>query len=105
MTQYRYILYEEVNMMFVALLKARPGTQQERIARRMSWQAPEVGAEAVGEYWLETADPACVAVIKAEMISQLWAIFTGWDDLFEISIYPAVTAEEGLELLKKMAPA
>jgi hypothetical protein len=91
-------------MLFVALLKARPGTQQERIARRLTWQTPEVGAEAVGEYWLETADPACVAVFKANEIGQLWAVFTGWDDLFEISIYPAVAAEEGLELLKKMTP-
>jgi hypothetical protein len=104
MIQSRYILCEEVNMLFVALLKARPGTQQERIARRMSWQAPEVGAEAIGEYWLETPDPACVAVIKADKISQLWAVFTGWDDLFEICIYPAVSAEEGLKLLKQMAP-
>ena len=91
-------------MLFVALLKARPGTQQQRIARRMSWQAPDVGAKVVGEYWLETPDPACVAVFTADKISQLWAIFTGWDDLFEISIYPATTAEEGLELLKQMTP-
>lgn len=91
-------------MLFVALLKSRPGTQQQRIARRMEWQAPDVGAEAVGEYWLETPDPACVAVIKAETISQLWAIFSGWDDLFEITIYPATSAEEGLELLKQMNP-
>jgi len=91
-------------MLFVALLKARPGTQQQRIARRMEWQAPDVGAKVVGEYWLETPDPACVAVFTADKISQLWAIFTGWDDLFEISIYPATTAEEGLELLKQMTP-
>jgi hypothetical protein len=90
-------------MLFVALMKARPGTQQERISRRLSWQTPDVGAEAVGEYWLETADPAAVVVFKADEIGQLWAVFTGWDDLFEITIYPAVAAEEGLELLKKRA--
>jgi hypothetical protein len=40
----------------------------------------------------------------ADKISQLWAVFTGWDDLFEICIYPAITVEEGLELLKQMTP-
>jgi hypothetical protein len=91
-------------MLFVALLKARPGTQQERTERRMEWQAPEVGAEVVGEFWLQTPDPAVVAAFKADHIGQLWAIFEAWHDVFEISIYPAVEAAEGLELLKEMAP-
>ena len=91
-------------MLFVALLKARPGTAQERTARRMEWQAPDVGAEAVAEYWLQTPDPAAIAVFKADHIGQMWAVFSGWDDLFNISIYPAITAEEGLEVLKQMAP-
>jgi hypothetical protein len=89
-------------MLFVALLKARPGTQQARIARRLEWQPPDVGAEAVGEYWLQTLDPAVVAAFTADHISQIWALFAGWDDFFDISVYPAVTAEEGLELLKRM---
>jgi hypothetical protein len=90
-------------MLFVALMKARPGTQQARIARRMAWQLPPIpGAEAVGEYWLQTNDPACVSVFKADHIGQMWAAFAGWDDFFDISIYPAVSAEEGLELLKQM---
>ena len=91
-------------MLFVALFKSRPGTLQQRIARRMAWQAPQVGAEAVAEYWLQTPDPAVVAVFKADHIGQIWAVFAGWDDFFDISIYPATTAQEGLELLKQMPP-
>ncbi len=91
-------------MLFVALLKARPGTLQARTARRLEWQPPDVGAEAVAEYWLQTPDPAAIAVFKADHISQIWAVFTGWDDFFDISIYPAISAEEGLELLRQMTP-
>jgi hypothetical protein len=89
-------------MLFVALMKARPGTQAARSARRLVWQAPDVGAEVLGEYWLQTSDPACVAVFKADSCAQMWAAFTPWDDLFDVSIYPAVSAQEGLELLKQM---
>jgi len=91
-------------MLFVALLKARPGTAEQRISRRMVWQVPEGGVEVVAEYWLQTPDPAVVAVGNADHISQLWATFAGWDDLFDIAIYPATTAQEGLELLKQMRP-
>ncbi|OGO26559.1 MAG: hypothetical protein A2W33_03850 [Chloroflexi bacterium RBG_16_52_11] len=70
----------------------------------MAWQAPQVGAEAVAEYWLVNPDPAVVAVFKADHIGQIWAVFSGWDDFFDISIYPATTAQEGLELLKQMSP-
>jgi hypothetical protein len=28
-----------------------------------------------------------------------------WDDLFEIQAFPAVTADEGLEMLRQMVPA
>lgn len=91
-------------MLFVALLEARPGTEQERISRRMTWQAPDVGIEPVGEYWLQTLDPACVSIFKADHIGQIWAIFADWGDLFNISVYPATSAEEGLEILKQMFP-
>jgi len=91
-------------MLFVALLKARPGTLQPRIARRVAWQMPEVGAESVAEYWLQTPDPACIVVFKADQIAQIWMAFAGWDDLFDISIYPGCTAQEGLELLKQFTP-
>ncbi len=91
-------------MLFVMLLKARPGTLQQSLARRMTWQFPKEGAEPVAEYWLQTPDPACVGVWKADHIGQIWATVFGWDDLFDISVYPATTAQEGLELLKQFMP-
>ena len=90
-------------MLFVALFKAHPGTAQERIARRVEWEYPE-GAQVVAEYWLETPNPAVIAISKADHIGQLWAMATDWHDLFDITIVPAIAAEEGLELLKQMMP-
>ena len=89
-------------MLFVALLKVRAGTLQERTARRLEWKAPE-GSKILAEYWLQTPDPNAIVVSEADHIGQIWAMTRGWDDVFDISIFPAVTAEEGMELLKQMA--
>jgi hypothetical protein len=89
-------------MLFVALLKALPGFIQQRVDQRLEWEQPE-GTKVVGEYWLQTADPAVVVVCEATHISQLWALFNPWNNFFDISIYPAVSAEEGMALLKQMA--
>ena len=89
-------------MLFVALFKPKAAPIRERIARRMAWQSPPGGAEQVAEYWLQSPDPAVITVFKADHIGQIWASLEGWDDLFDITIHPAVTAEEGLELLKLM---
>ena len=85
-------------MLFVALLKAHPGKAQERIQRRVEWEPPE-GIKVKGEYWLQTADPHVVSVVEANHISELWAMFAPWDDFFDISIYPAVSADEGLDMV------
>ena len=60
------------------------------------------GSPVVAEYWLQSPDPAVIVVCKADHIGRLWAIFTAWRDLFEITIVPAVEAKEGLELLKQL---
>jgi putative heme iron utilization protein len=89
-------------MLFVVLAKTKPGTEQERAARRLAWQYPDTGAEVVAEYWLQTPDPHLIAVVKADHITQLWPTLVAWDDVMQFSVYPAVTAEEGLEVLKQM---
>ena len=91
-------------MLFVVLGKAKPGTMAERSARRVAWEYPDTGAEVVAEYWLQTLDPHLVAVVKADHIAQMWPTFAAWNDVFDFTAYPAVTGEEGVELLKQMAP-
>ena len=88
-------------MLFVALLKATASTTNERIARRAQWQYPE-GIRPVAEYWLQTADPTVIAIFETDSVAPIMATLAEWGDVFDISVVPAVTAEEGLQLAQQM---
>ena len=88
-------------MIFVSLLEPKAGTMAERVGKRMEWQYPE-GARVIGEYWLYTNDPRVILICEADSIEPIAAMFAAWEDLFNINIYPAVTAEQGMESAKKM---
>ena len=59
------------------------------------------GRERPAEYWLETDSPRVVAVMEAESMAPFGQIRMEWGDLFEIEVYPAVTAEQGMEMLRQ----
>ena len=88
-------------MLFVSLLKVRSGTTRERVARRAEWKYPD-GLRMVGEYWLQTTDPACISIAEADNIGPIMAAVAAWDDVFDITVIPAVTAEEGLQMAQQM---
>ena len=88
-------------MLFVTLFKVKSGTLKERIARRLQWQYPE-GLKMVGEYWLQTDDPTAIAIYEADSVAPIIAGRSYWDDVFETTTIPAITAEEGLELARQM---
>ncbi|HEY65268.1 MAG TPA: DUF3303 family protein [Caldilineae bacterium] len=88
-------------MLFAALLKVRAGTIAERAARRVKWQPPE-GVRLVAEYWLQTTDPSVISIIEADNVASIMAAVAGWDDVFDVTIVPAITAEEGLELARQI---
>ena len=88
-------------MLFVTLGTVRAGTNKERVARRLQWNYPE-GMRLVGEYWLQTSDPTLVVIAEADNIGPIIACTSAWDDVFSFSVYPAVSAEEGMEMAKKM---
>ena len=88
-------------MLFVALFRPTEGTPTERIARRVQFQHPE-GVKQVAEYWLQTDDPTVVAIFEADSVAPIMAVTTEWGDVFDITVVPAITAEEGLELAKQM---
>jgi hypothetical protein len=92
-------------MLFVALLSTRPGfTFQEGVARRLQWEYPE-GANVMAEYWLEREAPRVIAVVEAESMEPFGQIRMDWGDMFEIEVFPVVTAEQGLEMARRsMAP-
>jgi hypothetical protein len=88
-------------MLFVAMLTPSAGTAQERLTRRLQWKYPE-GIRVVAEYWLQTPDPSVIAVFEADAVAPIMAATTPWDDLADITVVPAVTAEEGLRLAQQM---
>lgn len=88
-------------MLFVSLLKVRSGTMKERMARRVGWQYPD-GMRPVAEYWLQTPDPAVILIAEADSVAPIMAVVAQWDDFFDITVIPAVTAEEGLQLAQQM---
>lgn len=86
-------------MLFVALLNTRPGsTFQEGANRRLQWSYPE-GINVLAEYWLETESPRVIAIMEADSMAPFGQIRMDWGDLFEIKVLPAVTAEQGMEML------
>lgn len=88
-------------MLFVALLTVRPGsTFQEGGARRVQWQYPE-GVNVLGEYWLETDSPRVISIMEAESMAPFGSIRMDWADMFEIEVFPAVTAEDGMEMVRQ----
>ena len=83
------------------MLGAKPGsTFQEGGARRLQWEYPE-GMTVLAEYWLETDSPKVVSIVEAESMTPFEATRMAWGDLFEIDVFPAVTAEQGMEMLRQ----
>jgi hypothetical protein len=88
-------------MLFVTLGAARAATTKERVARRMQWSYPPE-ARIVAEYWLQIPDPTVIVISEADDIAPIMAATSAWDDVFSFTVVPAVTAEQGMELAKKM---
>jgi hypothetical protein len=54
----------------------------------------------VGESWLATDVPA-VILVEVDAMAPLLTALADWDDVFDITIVPAVTAEEGMRFAKE----
>jgi Protein of unknown function (DUF3303) len=92
-------------MLFVVLLSTKPGnTFQEGVGRRLQWDYPE-GMNGLAEYWLETESPRVVSVVEAESMEPFGQIRMDWGDMFEIEVFPVVTAEQGLEMARRAMPS
>ena len=88
-------------MLFAVLLKAKGATPAERTARRLQWQYPE-GLRPVAEYWLGSAELSVIAIVEADDVRPLTAVTMQWGDVFDVTVVPAITAEEGLQLAQQM---
>jgi hypothetical protein len=90
-------------VLFALVMKGRPGTLKESSVHRLQWQPPD-GVNIVGEYWFPTDDPSVVAIVEAENTAPMAGIRLAWDDLADITVFPIITAEEGLERIRQIMP-
>ena len=89
-------------MLFVVIGKAKAGSGgRERVARRASWDYP-AGMRLVAEYWPLSTEAAVIAVAEADDPAAIMRAIVEWDDVFELTVMPALMAEQGLELAKQM---
>jgi hypothetical protein len=88
-------------MLFVALGSVRAGTDRERTTRRIGWSFPP-GMKLVAEYWLMADNPKVITIAEGDDIGPMMAAISAWDDFFSWTVLPAVTAEQGMEMARKM---
>jgi len=88
-------------MLYVILMKAREGKLKDAIARRLQWNPPE-GMQVLGEYWVQSAEISCIAIFEGDHIAPMLEFECTWEDVFEITFIPAVSAQDGMEVAKKM---
>jgi hypothetical protein len=102
-------------MEFVALLRFRSSVsaadRDAALMRRASWQYPE-GVKPIAEYWPISGDQQVVTIFAAESVEPIMEVEFQWNDVFDVTVYPAVSAEEGLRIgpdlfsrLPRMQPA
>jgi hypothetical protein len=92
----------EASMLFVVVGKPKAAsTGKERIARRMSWQYP-AGMRMVAEYWPMSTEVAVIAVAEADNVASIMKAIVDWDDVFDLTVVPAMTAEQGLQMAQQM---
>ncbi len=88
-------------MLYVALMRLREGKLQDAMARRLQWEEPE-GMQVIAEYWLQTEDPMVVNVFETDSQEAMIANTVAWTDIFEGRVFPAIKAEDGINLIKQM---
>ena len=88
-------------MDYVALLRFRESlTVEERDAafvRRAGWQHP-AGTTPIAEYWPLAKDVQVVTVFAADSFAGVMQLTFEWNDVFDIDVFPAVSADEGLQV-------
>ena len=88
-------------MDFVMLLRWKQGLSRDQrdgaLIHRAGWNYP-AGVEVVAEYWPATDNPAVVSIFRTEDYTALMEIELTWGDVFDITVFPAVSVEEGLKI-------
>lgn len=98
----KQLIKEEYGLLFIAFSKLKAGfTMQERLSHRVKWTYPE-GLKVIAEYWLHTTNPYSIVVFEADDIAPIMLFYAAWEDMLDITVVPAITAEEGLKCAEQM---
>ena len=88
-------------MDYVGLLKFRdsvPGSERDAaLMRRAAWKYPE-GIRTIAEYWPSASDVQVVTIFSADDYASIMEVVFEWNDVFDIQVFPAVSAEDGLKI-------
>ncbi|HEV7210654.1 MAG TPA: DUF3303 family protein [Blastococcus sp.] len=88
-------------MEFVGLLRFRPSVpaaeRDAALMRRAAWKYPD-GITLISEYWPVSGDYQVVTTFAADSIASIMEVEFEWNDVFDISVFPAVSADEGLRI-------
>ena len=88
-------------MLYVIIGRAREDSDiADRTARRLEWEYPE-GVNVVSEYWLQRENPRIISIVEADDDSVVDAFTADWVDHFEFTVDHAITAEQGLDLIRE----
>ena len=88
-------------MLFVQLMKEKGGNAKNTIRRRLEYQYPK-GIKTIGEYWVQCSDVSVIGIYEADSVDAMLEMNIDWSDFFDISVFPAVTVEHGMDLAKKL---
>jgi hypothetical protein len=88
-------------MDYVGLLSFRPtvsaAERDAALARRAAWQYP-AGVKVIAEYWPLSAATQVITIFSADDFASVMELTFEWNDVFDIAVHPAVSAEEGLRV-------
>ena len=88
-------------MEYVAFLSfkssASSAERDAALARRATWQYPD-GIRLIAEYWPASSTTQVVSIFSTEGYGPIFELVLNWNDVFDIDVSPAVSADEGLRL-------
>jgi hypothetical protein len=86
---------------YVALLTFRSSVsaaeRDAALARRGSWQYP-AGIRLISEYWPFGSTAQVITTFSTDDPGSIMELILEWSDVFDITVHPAVSAEDGLRL-------
>jgi hypothetical protein len=88
-------------MDYVALLRFRPSIsaadRDAALIRRTVWDYP-AGLSVIAEYWPMSSEVAVVSIFSSDDVAAIMELESEWNDAFDIDIFPALSAEDGLRI-------